>query len=126
MGRFSRGRSSPRVWVRSYNWGPVIVALRGKVDWDSVDSLNRCLREHQDERDVVLDVWNVTRVESAALVAILQAAMMRAEETGHGFALVGEPSWTCMQAIEANPATGSLTRCSDVHAACVALRRVAV
>jgi len=125
MGRFSRGRSSPRVRVRSYSWGPVIVALRGKLDWHSVDPLNRCLREHQDERDVVLDVWNLTHVEPAALVAILQAAMTRADETGHGFALVGEPSWTCMQAVEANPATSSLTRCSDVHAACVALRRAA-
>jgi len=125
MGRFSRGRTTPRVWVRSYHWGPVVVALRGKLDWHSVDPLNRCLREHQEERDVVLDAWNVTRVEPAALVAILQAAMSRAEEDGHGFVLVGEPSWTCMQAIEANPATRDLVRCSDVHAAFVALKRAA-
>lgn len=121
MGRFARGRASVQVQIRSDDAGPVIVALRGKVDWDSVDSLNLCLREHQAERDVVLDVWNVTRVEPAALVAILQAAMTRAEERGQGFALVGEPSWTCMDAIEANPATRSLVRCRDVHAARVAL-----
>jgi len=102
----------------------VIVALRGKLDWEGVEAVNRCLREHQNERNVVLDVWNVTRCEPAALVAILQAAMVRAEDTHQGFALVGEPSSTAMQAIEANPATHSLLRCRDTHAACVALRRL--
>ena len=124
VGRFSRGRTSPRVSVRSYHWGPVIVALRGKLDWEGVEAVNRCLREHQSERDVILDVWNLTRCEPAALVAILQAAMVRAEDTHQGFALVGEPSSTAMQAIEANPATHSLLRCRDTHAACVALRRL--
>jgi hypothetical protein len=124
MGRFSRGRTSPQVWVRSHHWGPVVIAVRGRLDWQGVESLNGSLREHQEERDVVLDVWNVTRCEPAALVAIVQAAMVRAEENERGFALVGEPSWTCMQAIEANPATRSLVHCRDTHAACVALRRV--
>ena len=102
----------------------MIVALRGKLDWESVEPVNRCLCEHQEERDVILDVWNVTRCEPAALVAILQAAMVRSEAGGQGFALVGEPSWTAMEAIEANPATRSLLRCRDTHAACVALLRV--
>lgn len=113
----------PRVSVRSDDRGPAIVAVRGKLDWESVEQLNFCLREHQDERDVILDVWNVSRCEPAALVAILQAAIVRAEDGGRGVALVGEPCWTCMQAIEANPATQSLVHRSDVHAACVALER---
>ena len=124
VGRFPRGRISPRVSVRSHHWGPIIVALRGKLDWESVESVNGSLREHQTERDVILDVWNLTRCEPAALVAILQAAMVRAENSRRGFALVGEPSWTAMDAIEANPATRSLVHCRDTHAACVALRRV--
>jgi hypothetical protein len=124
MGRFSRRRSSSQV-VESYDRGSAIVAVRGKLDWESVEPLNRCLRDHQDTRDVVLDVWNVTRCEPAALIAILQAALTRAEDSGRGVALVGEPSRTCMQVIEANPATHSLLRCRDTDAACVALRRVA-
>jgi anti-anti-sigma regulatory factor len=125
MGRFSRGGISPQVSVRSDDWGPVIVALRGQLNWESVEPLNRCLREHQNERDVVLDVWDVTRCEDAALIAVLQAARTRAEDNGRGFALVADPSRTCMHTIEENPGTRSLLHCRDTQAACVALRRVA-
>jgi anti-anti-sigma regulatory factor len=122
MGRFSRG-GAPEVSVRSDNRGPAIVAVRGNLDWESVEQLNSCLREHQRDHDVILDVWNVSRCEPAALVAILHAATVRTDESGRGFALVGEPCWTCMHAIEANPATQSLLHRSDVDAACVALER---
>jgi hypothetical protein len=125
MGRFSRGGGLPRVSVRSDDQGPVVVAVRGKLLWASVEQLNFCLREHQAERDLILDVWDVGRCEPAALVAVLQAAILRAEDSGRGFALVGEPDWTCMQTIEANPGTQSLLHRSDVDAACVALQLAA-
>jgi hypothetical protein len=124
LGRFSRRRTSPLV-VRSDTSGPTVVVMRGKLDWPSVEPLNRCLSEHQDARDVVLDVWNVTRCEPAALVAILQAALMRAEDSDRGFALAGEPCRMCMDVIDANPATRPLLRCRDADAACVAFERAA-
>ena len=125
VGRFSRGGVSPRISVRSDSRGPVVVTLRGKLNWHSVEPLNRCLAEHQGERDVILDVWDLTRCEPAALIAILQAALMRAADNDRGFALVGEPTSACMQIIEANPGTQSLVHCRDTDAAFVALQHAA-
>ena len=89
-----------RLALRSHYWGAlVVVVASGDLDGDGVARLRPLLRELQGGKDVLLDLWDVTRFDSDG-AAVLKTAKARADEAGWGFAVVADPAGPCIEALE--------------------------
>ena len=86
--------------LRSHYWGALLmVVVAGEVDAASAVLLGSELRKLQEGNDLIVDVWDVSRIDTAA-VAALDTAKRRADIAGWGFAVVAEPGGHCAQAIQ--------------------------
>ena len=112
-----------RTTLRSHYWGPVLmVVVGGAMDADGARTVEAHLRHAQGEGDVIVDLWDVTRFDRAA-VGVLTDAKRRTEDAGWGFALVADPSGPCRDAIEAAGETGFLRPVATRQQARAALQR---
>ena len=109
--------------LRSHYWGPLlIVVVSGEIDSKGAALLGSQLRELQIANDVVVDLWDVTEMDAAA-VASLEAAKRRADAGGWGFALVADPAGPCDEALKAAGIDGALAPFPSRQAARAALQQ---
>jgi anti-anti-sigma factor len=86
--------------LRSHYWGALLmVVVAGEVDAASAMLLASELRKLQEGNDLVVDLWDVPHIDSAAVTA-LDTAKRRADAAGWGFAVVADPAGSCARAIE--------------------------
>jgi anti-anti-sigma regulatory factor len=86
--------------LRSHYWGALLmVVVAGEVDAASSTLLASELRKLQEGNDLIVDLWDVPRIDVGAVTA-LDTARRRADVAGWGFAIVAEPGGSCAQAIE--------------------------
>lgn len=88
--------------LRSHYWGAlVVVVASGDLDGGGAARLGPLLRKLDGGKDVIVDLWDVTRFDSDGAAA-LKTAKARTEEAGWGFAVVADPSGPCIEALEAD------------------------
>jgi hypothetical protein len=76
----------------------VVVVASGDLDADGVARLDALLRKG--DKDVVVDVWDVTHFDADGAAA-LKNAKARADEAGWGLAVVADPAGPCIEPLEA-------------------------
>ena len=88
--------------MRAHRWGSVlVVVVSGPVDADAAVVLGTQLRKLQRETDVLVDLWDVTELDSVA-IDTLAGAKHRAADAGWGFAIVADPESPCAEALAAH------------------------
>jgi anti-anti-sigma regulatory factor len=102
------GQHTVSFGLRSHTWGPLlIIVVSGRVDVESAVQLGSEIRRLQRERNVVVDLWDVTELHEVG-VFVLTAAKRQAKGSGWGFAVVADPMGACVKAIEDAGATDTL------------------
>lgn len=100
----------------------MVVVASGEMNAEGAELLAGYLRRVQQDNDVVVDLWDVTRCDPEG-VATLEAAAARAEAAGWGFAVVADPDGPCTEALTASDGTSRMATYADRHAAREALQR---
>lgn len=109
-----------RLSLRSHYWGAIVVVVAaGELDAGTAERFEPYVRRLQAGNDLVVDLWDITRCDSAG-IAELDEAKRRADEAGWGFAVVIEPASACAEALKASSA--GIPAFNDRHAARAALQ----
>ena len=109
-----------RLALRSHYWGVlVVVVASGDLNADGAEVLEDYLHRVQGGNDIVVDLWDVTRCSPEG-VATLEAAKLRSEADGWGFAVVADPDGPCVEALTAD-AANTIRTFADRHQARAAL-----